>query len=433
MSQTTAAPPRLPPQIWYLAWNEAAERFSYYGMASVLVLHMVRHLGMAEHQAVGAKNLFNAAVYLTPLLGALIADAWWGRYRTILWLSFGYVAGHAVLALWESPAGVLVGLTLIALGAGGIKPCASAFAADQVPAGDDRSVERVYNLYYWMINLGSFLSTLIIPWVFDHQGPRLAFAIPGLAMAAALLVFWIGRRGYVRRPPARERSAGAPPGPGLVASLRAVGWIALIFAPVSVFWALYFQYDSAWTLQAEKLDRVVGGVQISSGQMTTLNAILILTLIPVFTLWVYPTVSRRGIRVTPLRKMSVGMLVTGFSFLAAGAVEARLQAGTPPHVMAQIPQYLFMGFGEVLVSVTALEFAYTQAPPSMKSFIMGLWYLTISGGSLLAAAVAWLNRFPGAGYYHFYAALMLGAALVFVALAWAYRPAPGVAAVPAGP
>jgi POT family proton-dependent oligopeptide transporter len=281
-----------------------------------------------------------------------------------------------------------------------------------------------------MINLGSFCSTLLIPWVFDHHGPRLAFAIPGVAMALALSIFWIGRRGYVRQPPARERARalalagelGAPAGPGLAASLRALGWIALIFAPVAVFWALYFQYDSAWTLQADKLDRVVAGVQISAGQMQTMNALLILTLIPVFTLGVYPAVARLGVAVTPLRKMAVGMFVTGLSFVAAAALEARLQAGGQPWVLAQVPQYLFMGVGEVLVSVTALEFAYTQAPPTLKSLVMGLWYLTISGGTFLAAVVAWLNRFQGAAYYHFYAALMLGAAFVFALVAWRYRP-----------
>ena len=424
---TPAPAARLPTSIWYLAWNEAAERFSFYGMGSILVLHMVKHLGLAEHQAVAGKSLFNAAVYLTPLLGALLADMFWGRYRTILWLSFGYVAGHATIALWETPAGLVIGLALIALGAGGIKPCASAFAADQVPAGDGRAVERVYNLYYWMINLGSFASTLLIPWLFDAYGPRVAFGVPGLAMALALLVFWAGRTRYLRIPPASqaraEAAAGgraAPERLGVMGTVRALGWIAAIFAPVAVFWALYFQYDSAWTLQADKLDRVVAGVQISAGQMQTLNALLVLTLIPVFTLLVYPALVRAGVAVTPLRKMSVGMFVTGLSFLAAAWVEAQLRAGGNPHVAWQIPQYVFMGVGEVLVSVTALEFAYTQAPPQLKSLVMGLWFLTISGGSLLAAVVAGLNRWQGVGYYHFYAWLMLGAAVVFLLVTLAF-------------
>ena len=206
---TPAPAARLPSQIWYLAWNEAAERFSYYGMTSILTLHLVKNLGLGEHQAISGYQYFVFGVYLTPILGALLSDVLWGRYRTILWLSFGYVAGHATIALWEGPVGLVVGLALIAVGAGGIKPCASAFAADQVPAGDDRAVERVYNLYYWMINLGSFGSTLVIPWLFDAYGPRVAFGVPGLAMALALLVFWVGRGRYVRRPPAVAARAAA--------------------------------------------------------------------------------------------------------------------------------------------------------------------------------------------------------------------------------
>jgi POT family proton-dependent oligopeptide transporter len=424
MALPPAAPQRLPTAVWFLAWNEAAERYSYYGMTSVLTLHMARNLGLPEHQAVSGYQYFVFAVYLTPLLGALLADRWLGRYRTVLWLSFGYVAGHATIALWEGPWGLVAGLGLIALGAGGIKPCASAFAADQVPGGEGRLVERVYNLYYWMINLGSLLSTLSIPWLFDVHGPRVAFGVPGLAMALALLVFWAGRRRYRHEPPA---SPGQAPLAAAEAA-RVVGRIGLVFAPVAVFWALYFQYGSSWTLQADKMDRTVGGVTISTGQVQTLNALLILVLIPAFTLLVYPVVERALCRVTPLRKMTVGMFVTIGSFLAAAWVEGLLQAGGRPHVAWEVPQYLLMGVAEVLVSVTALEFAYTQAPRQAKSLVMGLWYVTISAGSLLAAVVAQLNRFQGVAYYQFFAGLMAAAALLFALVAWRFRPAAAPAA-----
>jgi POT family proton-dependent oligopeptide transporter len=432
MSQP-AAPSRLPAAVWYLAWNEAAERYSYYGMTSILALHMVKHMGWAEHVASSRFHYFVSAVYLTPLLGALLSDVLWGRYRTILWLSFGYVAGHATLAAWEGPWGLLAGLSLIALGAGGIKPCASAFAADQVPEGDGRQVERVYSLYYWMINLGSVLSTLSIPVLFDAYGPRVAFGVPGIAMALALVIFWVGRRRYLRRPPLRQARAGGVPAPAPAAAgtVKALGWIALVFAPVVAFWALYFQYGSAWTLQADKLDRAFGSVTVSTGQVQTLNALLILVLIPFTTLLVYPAVERLGVRVTPLRKMSAGMFLTIGSFLAAAMVEGMLQAGGRPHVAWQLPQYLLMGFGEVLVSVTALEFAYTQAPPPLKSLVMGLWYLTISAGSLVTAVVAQLNRFQGVAYYHFFSALLAGAAVLFALVAWRF-PVAAPAARPGG-
>lgn len=419
---------RFPPQIKYLAWNEAAERYSYYGMTSILTLHMARNLGIPENQSEAYFHVFTFAAYFMPLLGAWIADRFWGRYRTVLWLSFGYVAGHATLALWESGTGLLVGLALIAVGAGGIKPCASAFAGDQIPPQKEVLLARVYNLYYWMINLGSTLSTLTIPLLLDRVGPRAAFGAPGLAMAMALVVFVAGRRLYLRVPPARAERREAPQ--RAAGDAAAVLRILAVFAPVAVFWALFFQYGSSWTLQAEKMRRAVLGYVIPAGQVQTLDALLVLTLIPLFAVVVYPAFERRGVRVTALRKMAAGMFVTTLSFVAAALVQSRLEAGAAPHVAWQIPQYFFLVVGEVLISVTALEFAYAQAPARLKSVVMGLWFLTIASGSLLTAAVAWANRFQGVAYFAFFAGLQLLAAFAFALVAWWYPVAPAAGRAP---
>jgi POT family proton-dependent oligopeptide transporter len=416
---------RFPTSIKFLAWNEAAERYSYYGMTSILALHMARNLGIPENESIAYFQVFTFAAYFMPIVGAWIADRFWGRYRTILWLSLGYVAGHATLAIWESGTGLVAGLALIAIGAGGIKPCASAFAGDQIPAEKGGLLARLYDLYYWMINLGSTLGTLTIPLLLEHVSPRAAFGVPGLAMAVALAIFWAGRRRYVLVPPTAARAATAPaaaePGPG---AGRVILRIVAVFAPVSAFWALFFQYGSSWTLQADKMERTVLGYVVPAGQVQTLDALLVLTLIPLFATVVYPAFERRGVRVTALRKMAVGMFVTTLSFVAAAAVQSALEGGGAPHVAWQIPQYFFLVVGEVLVSVTALEFAYSQAPARMKSLVMGLWYVTIASGSFLTAVVAWANRFQGVAYYLFFAGLMLAAAVVFALVAWWYPAVP---------
>ncbi|MGC4001050.1 MAG: POT family MFS transporter [Anaeromyxobacter sp.] len=435
MSDPATAKPRFPPSIKFLAWNEAAERFSYYGMASILSIYMRDHLGLAEHEATAWYQVFVAAVYLTPLAGAILSDVLWGRYRTILWLSLGYVAGHATLALWETGWGLAAGLGLIAAGAGGIKPCASAFAGDQLPPGDDTLLQRLYNLYYWMINIGSTVGTIVIPLLLVTAGPSTAFGVPGLAMAAALLIFWIGRSTYKHVPPAIDRSAAPGPADG-DPSWRVVLRIIAVFLPVSTFWALFFQYGSAWTFQADAMARHVLGVELQAAQVTTLNAISVLTLIPVFSLWIYPAVERLGVKATALRKMSVGMFVAVLSFVAAALVEAALQhakatGAAPPHVAWQVPQYVLMAAAEVLVSVTALEFAFAQAPARLKSVIMGIWYLTIASGSITTAIVARLNRYQGVAYYAFFAELMLGGAVLFALVAWWYPVRRAAAAQPA--
>jgi POT family proton-dependent oligopeptide transporter len=211
----------------------------------------------------------------------------------------------------------------------------------------------------------------------------------------------------------------------------AVFRIGAVFAAVSAFWSLFFQYGSSWTLQAEEMDRRVslGGLEyvVPPGQVQTLDALFVLALIPLFALVVYPALERRGLRLSPLRKMATGMFVMVLAFVATAAVEGGLRAGQPLHVAWQVPQYLLLAIAEVLVSVTALEFAYTQAPAQMKSAIMGMWFVTFFVGNLLTGVVSAANRFEGVAYFVFFAALQLAAAIAFALLARWYPERPAAA------
>ena len=198
-----------PTQTKYIVGNEACERFSFYGMRSILTLYMTHMLLMSESQAIEVAHLFNAGIYILPLLGAWIADRFLGRYKTILFISLFYCIGHAVLATADLTDSVavrqlilFVGLFIIAMGAGGIKPCVSAFVGDQVDGERDNSVmTRVYAAFYWSINLGSFFAFLLIPWVRQNWGYSWAFGIPGIFMAVATFIFWCGRKRYRHKEP----------------------------------------------------------------------------------------------------------------------------------------------------------------------------------------------------------------------------------------
>lgn len=200
----------LPPQTKYIVGNEACERFSFYGMRSILTLYMLSVLAMSESTVVTVGHLFNAGIYILPLIGAWLADRFFGRYRMILYVSLFYCVGHGVLATADLADSVEVrrwilftGLFIIALGAGGIKPCVSAFVGDQVDETNSRTMTRIYAAFYWSINLGSFFSFLVVPWVRQNWGYSWAFGIPGIFMAFATLIFWRSRHLYHHRPPAQ--------------------------------------------------------------------------------------------------------------------------------------------------------------------------------------------------------------------------------------
>jgi POT family proton-dependent oligopeptide transporter len=198
-----------PPGIPYIIGNEGCERFSFYGMRAILLVYLVavyQHLeltGMGHQaRAAYAVHTFGAAAYALPMIGAIIADRLLGKYRTIIWLSLVYCLGHAVLAIFEGSLwGIYTGLGLIAVGAGGIKPCVSAHVGDQFGKSNWHLIEKVYQAFYFIINFGSFFATLFIPYLYHKYGPRVAFGLPGVLMLMATIAFWMGRKKFVHVPP----------------------------------------------------------------------------------------------------------------------------------------------------------------------------------------------------------------------------------------
>ncbi len=200
----------LPPQTKYIIGNEACERFCFYGMKAILMVYMIDVLLMSKNSAQEIVHLFNAVIYILPLLGAWIADRFLGRYKTILYISLLYCVGNGVLATTALTPDIelkkiilFAGLFIIALGTGGIKPCVSAFVGDQATGYDSQTMTRVYSAFYWSINFGSFFAMLFIPFIRDNWGYGIAFAIPGVFMALSTLVFWLGHPTYRHKEPAQ--------------------------------------------------------------------------------------------------------------------------------------------------------------------------------------------------------------------------------------
>lgn len=390
----------MPSGIPYIIGNEAAERFSFYGMKAILTIFMVEYLhwmgstapstgaGMSNAEATEYFHTFTAAAYFFPVFGALLADVFLGKYRTILYLSIVYCVGHAALALMGTPGvgpsmWLFIGLMLISIGSGGIKPCVSANVGDQFGKANQHLLTKVYQWFYFSINFGAFLSTLLTPWVLQHYGPHWAFGIPGVLMAVATLLFWMGRKEFVHIPPGgmafvRETFSWT----GISAILK----LMIIFSFIAVFWALFDQTGSSWVLQAKSLDRNFLGMTWLESQIQAVNPIFILTLIPLFQFLIYPAVNR-VFTLTPIRKISIGLFVMMGGFAIVSVLQEQIDSGLEPSLGWQILAYIVLTASEVMVSITGLEFAYTQAPKNMKSIVMALFLLSVSLGNVFTASV----------------------------------------------
>lgn len=401
-SKFLTSPPsteEVPKGIPYIIGNEAAERFSFYGMKAILVVFMTQYLhllpgaasdeAMRNTEALENYHLFTSLVYFTPIMGALIADIFFGKYLTILSLSLVYCAGHGALAFMglsesiDPQLALISGLVLISIGSGGIKPCVSAHVGDQFGKKNAHLLTKAFGWFYFSINLGAFISTLLTPWLLNWYGPHWAFGIPGVLMAIATLLFWMGRNVFVHIPAGGNewfKETFSPEG------LKSIAKVSVVFLFIAVFWSLFDQTGSSWVLQAEDMNRQWLGVTWLSSQIQAINPILILLFIPLFQFVVYPAINLVW-PLNPIRKITLGLFITAGSFAIVAITQSWIDQGQQPSIAWQLFAYAVITFAEVMVSITGLEFAYTQAPKKMKSVIMALFLFSVSLGNVVTAVV----------------------------------------------
>ncbi|XP_052378680.1 solute carrier family 15 member 2-like isoform X2 [Oncorhynchus keta] len=356
--------------ISFIVVNEFCERFSYYGMKAVLTLYFINYLHWNQNLSTAVYHAFSSLCYFTPILGALIADSWLGKFKTIVYLSVVYVLGHVVKSVGAIPsvgdstihiALSMVGLILIAFGTGGIKPCVAAFGGDQFDEEHTNERRKFFSIFYMSINAGSVLSTVITPILrgnvqcFGGDCYALAFGVPAILMVIALVVFISGSGMYKKSPPegnvlldvcrclglaiknrwmsskydskrkhwldwAEEKYPKR-----LIHEIKMVLRVLVLFIPLPMFWALFDQQGSRWTLQATRMNMAFGSAFVlKPDQMQMLNALLILMFVPIFDAVVYPLIGLCRINLTPLKKMAVGMIFAALAFGAATLVEVNV-------------------------------------------------------------------------------------------------------------
>ncbi|XP_076170148.1 peptide transporter family 1 [Ptiloglossa arizonensis] len=372
---------KYPKSIFFIISNEFCERFSFYGMRTVLTFYLRNQLMYSDDTSTVIYHTFMMLAYFFPLFGAMLADSLLGKFRTILYLSIVYAVGQILLSLTAAPPiGLpprefsLVGLLLIALGTGGIKPCVAAFGGDQfVLPQQERYLSTFFSFFYFSINFGSLISSFLTPMLrsnvtcFGYTSCySLAFFVPAVLMILSIVIFVIGRPLYkVMKPTGNivlivskcishaiykkatskdekrehwlDHADDAYDKP-LIDDIKAALQVMKLFIPIPIFWALFDQQGSRWAIQAARMDGVIGNFLIQPDQMQVLNPLLVLIFIPLFETCIYPLLAKIGLR-TPLRKLTIGGLLAALSFVISALVELQLEptyAIVPSEGLAQL-------------------------------------------------------------------------------------------------
>jgi len=486
----------LPMSCFLIAVVELCERFTYYG-ASGIFQNYVSHspdgsdgsrgLGLGQQAATGLSLFFQFFCYVTPILGAIIADQYWGKYKTIVFFAGVYIVG--LLILWTTAlpvslahgagvGGYVTSLVVIGLGTGGIKSNISPLIADQyqrlgmaiktLPTGErviiDPAVtyQRIYMIFYGCINLGS-LSLIITPFMEDYVNFFAPYLLCFCMFCVGFVILVLRRKAYIVRPPTGSvitncfRAIGLMIASGkmdaakpswreangknsdlrwddhFVDELKRALVACKVFTFYPIFWVCYNQMSNNFVSQAGEM----ADHGLPNDVMQVWDPISIIIFIPILDRLVYPLLRKLRIPFRPMVRITVGFLFAAAG-IGWGAVTQKLIYSAGPcydmpnskscamqdadgaylgnnvHVAVQSPAYLLIGLGEIFLNVTGLEYAYTKAPPSMKSFVQSLYLFTNAFAAALGEALVPVSKDPQILWmYTGVAGFCAGTAIVF--------------------
>ncbi|GAC1502343.1 MAG: peptide MFS transporter [Steroidobacteraceae bacterium] len=430
-----------------LFFTEMWERFTYYGMRAVLVLFLVGAVaagGFAidDKTATAIYGLYTAGVYLAALPGGWIADRLIGAQRAVLAGGLAIACGNVLLAMSTTARGFYIGLFVIVLGVGLLKPNVSAIVAELYPEGGAR-LDAGFTLFYIGINIGGLLGPLVTGWAQVYFGLRAGFAAAAIFMAVGVLQFYLTRRylgaaGSYPSPTAMSakhwRYCGAAAGISLLL-LAALFWrlipldaialaqaatytivatavlyflyyffaaglnteerrrgvvLVVLFAGCALFFSGYEQAGSSLNLFAERYtNRWVGGlhVEIPTGWFQSLNSAFVILLAPFFA-WAWVAMAKRNLNPSAPAKFALGVMLMGSGFLVMAAAASIVASGSKVLPYWLITTYLLHTFGELCLSPVGLSYYTKLTPKRFVGQMMGMWFLAMSLGNLVAGLIA---------------------------------------------
>ncbi|XP_057300267.1 peptide transporter family 1-like isoform X1 [Hydractinia symbiolongicarpus] len=364
---------RLPKQTWPILNAELCERFSYYGIKTVLVIYLTKSLMMSDSDGKAYYHAFSMVSYFTGVLGAMMADSFLGKYKTIIWSLVLYSISEIVLTLTTIPsigkgnsAGPLIGLFATAVACGNIKPCMAAFGGDQFNQKDTGLISTFFSLFYMSVNVGAMLTMIFVPMIrtdikcYGSDCYPVVFGVNCIVIILATVSLFLGSPFYVKKEPEgsimirvfkiighalsrKMKSSEETYHHWLyyaqdkydkteIDDVKSLMKVLVMYLPLPVFWALFHQQGSSWTLQATQMDGDFGGgVMLRSDQIQFFNPVLVLILIPAFNIVIYPMFERCRLGLSPLKKMVGGMLLAAVAFAITGFMQIKIQdVQSPP-------------------------------------------------------------------------------------------------------
>lgn len=383
-----------PKGLFILFFTEMWERFSYYGMRAILVLYLVQKttdanpgLGWTNTEALALYGWYTMLVYLASIPGGWIADKFLGQKKSVLYGGILLVAGHTILAV-QAMWAFYTGLTLIVLGVGMLKPNISTMVGGLYPKGDIRR-DKGFTIFYIGINIGAFLSSLIVGYVGEVHGWHYGFGLAGIGMALGLLQYLYGQKylkdvgnfiGVSKDP--EEQAALKRPLTKIEKDRLIVLFISFLL--VIVFWGAFEQAGGLMNIYAkEKTDRVLFGFEIPASTFQSLNAFFIIILGTVVAAF-WANRKLKGKKASSIFKMIIGLIVMGIGFFFMSAASAQFEASGSSAMYWLIFAYLFHTLGELSLSPVALSFITKLAPLKYASIMMGIYFATTGLGNKVA-------------------------------------------------
>ena len=410
MTQVAVADrPKHPRGLYVLFFTEAWERYSFYSLLSILVLYMDESLRFSQDRIGQVYGGYIAAVYFIPMLGGFIADRFLGYNRTVIIGGILITIGHFVLAL-ETLTTFYVALGLVACGAGLLKPNISTMVGN-LYRDQPQLKDTAYNIFYMGINIGGFLGPLGVAWFRANYGWSVALGSAGVAMAIALVLFVLLNKHVAHaghRPASKDNPVAEPDPPDAQQRIMA---LILAFAIVTVFLFGFYQNGYSFTLWARDNTDTTWSPEVFYAS----NGLFIILLTPPL-VWFWSFLRRQNREPSTPTKLVIGMVITIACFALMGV--AGLAGGDTGKVSPAwlIGAYVLISLAEICLSPMGLSLVARMAPARVRGVMMGVWFLTISGGGYFAGYLG--SRYTSMTHstYYFLVAGLAAVAAVILAL-----------------